>query len=134
MVSMSVVRFTKQRQAILEVMRHTDIHPEASWVYAEVRKVLPQISLGTVYRSLEALVEDGYLMAIQSVGDARRYDVKHPQHHHLVCKKCGKIFDIPTEHLPQFKIPAQHLPAGFEVQDVLLEFHGVCQTCSLEGN
>ena len=58
-------RLTKQRLAILKVLRGTDTHPDAEWVYREVKKVLPQVSLGTVYRSLEALREAGLIASLE---------------------------------------------------------------------
>ncbi len=131
---MAVVRFTKQRQAVLEAVRHTDCHPDAAWVHARVRQVLPHISLGTVYRSLEALVEEGHLVSILGAGDSKRFDYRSEGHHHLICKRCSKIFDVSLESLPTVKLMADHLPPGFEVEDVVLEFHGVCGGCRDLGN
>ncbi|MBB6098938.1 Fur family ferric uptake transcriptional regulator [Deinobacterium chartae] len=127
---MAVVRFTKQRQAVLEAVRNTDTHPDAAWVYAEVRKVLPNISLGTVYRSLEALVQEGHLMTIQSAGEATRYDARTEEdHYHLVCRGCGRIFDTHLRDVPDFRALLARMPQGFSIDDVLLEFHGTCEDC-----
>ena len=127
---MGVVRFTRQRQAILDVVQSTDVHPDASWVYAQVKQVMPNISLGTVYRSLEALADDGYLVKIHSAGDVTRYDARKEDHHHAVCKCCGKILDVFSPNVRELKKALAALPAGFELQEVRLEFHGICPECA----
>ena len=65
---MTIVRFTRQRQAVLETVQASREHPDAARVFEAVRQLVPNISLGTVYRSLEALVEDGHLIQIQQPG------------------------------------------------------------------
>lgn len=125
---MTVVRLTKQRQAILEAMRTTNTHPDAAWVHAEVRKKIPKISLATVYRTLESLVEEGHLVAISSGRDACRFDFKHDPHHHGICKHCGHIFDIPADPHHTVVLPSQ-LPLGFTVENIVFELHGICEHC-----
>ncbi len=124
-----MVRNTRQRQAVIQALRETHSHPDAAWIHGQVRAELPNISLGTVYRTLDALVRDGVVMTIERAGQATRYDYKHAGHghHHVVCRGCGAIYDIDAEDVP---MPALGLPAGFQVQDVRLEYHGLCQTCS----
>lgn len=125
---MTMVRNTRQRQAVLEVLRHSRIHPDAAWIHQEVRQQLPHISLGTVYRTLDALVRDGIAMTIETAGQATRYDYRHGEnHHHAVCRQCGEIFDIELENLPN--LPSSALPQGFQVMAVQLEVHGICQEC-----
>lgn len=126
---MTMVRNTRQRQAVVQALRETHTHPDAAWIHSQVRGELPNISLGTVYRTLDALVRDGVVMTIERAGQATRYDYKHAGHghHHVVCRSCGAIYDIDAEDLP---LPALGLPAGFQVQDVRLEYHGVCETCA----
>jgi Fe2+ or Zn2+ uptake regulation protein len=128
---MTMVRNTRQRQAVVQALRETHTHPDAAWIHAQVRGELPNISLGTVYRTLDALVRDGLLMTIERVGQATRYDYKHAGrgHPHVVCRGCGAIFDIDAQDLP---LPAVGLPAGFQVQDVRLDYHGVCAACAVQ--
>ena len=124
-----MVRQTKQRAAVVEVLRSARSHPDAAQVHAQVREQLPHVSLGTVYRTLDALVRDGVVLTIERAGQATRYDYRHPgeEHHHAVCRACGAIFDVEVTALPQ--LPPQALPPGFEVTDVRLEFMGVCPEC-----
>lgn len=123
---MKVVRQTRQRQAVLEVLRSTRTHPDAAWVFQEVRRKMPNISLGTVYRSLDALASEGVVMVIERAGERARYDYRHEDHHHVVCRGCGAIFDVPVAQTPP---PPAALPAGFRVTEVVLEYHGVCEDC-----
>lgn len=125
-----MVRNTKQRQAVLEVLRGARTHPDAAWIHGEVRRALPNISLGTVYRTLDALARDGVIMTIESAGQATRYDYKHDghAHHHAVCRGCGAIFDIDAALIAP--PPAPSLPVGFQVMDVRLEYHGICPACA----
>ena len=81
---MALKRLTRQRKAILEVVRQARHHPDAAWIYQEVRKRVPKVSLGTIYRNLEALVAEGYLVPITKAGEATRYDANLHPHHHLV--------------------------------------------------
>ena len=122
-----MVRNTKQRQAVLAALRETRTHPDAAWIHQAVRQSLPSISLGTVYRTLDALVRDGVAVTIQSAGQATRYDYKHAEHHHAVCRGCGAIFDIEVLNVPQV-LPSA-LPGGFQLSDVRLEFRGLCAAC-----
>ncbi|SEJ57927.1 Fur family transcriptional regulator, ferric uptake regulator [Deinococcus reticulitermitis] len=125
-----MVRQTKQRAAVIEVLQSARSHPDAAWVHAQVRERLPQVSLGTVYRTLDTLVRDGVVVTIERAGQATRYDYRHPghDHHHAVCRSCGAIFDVEMADLPP--LPPAVLPAGFQVSDVRLEFLGVCPDCA----
>jgi Fe2+ or Zn2+ uptake regulation protein len=125
---MAIVRFTKQRQAVLEVVRASTEHPDASHVYDEVRRVVPSISLGTVYRSLDALVKEGHLIQIQQPGMPTRYDARLEDHAHFVCDTCGEVFDVMTE-LPDLTAIAASSLSQFEIKEARVEFHGTCRRC-----
>jgi Fe2+ or Zn2+ uptake regulation protein len=127
--AMTMIRFTRQRKAVLEAVRASREHPDAARVYTAVRHALPNISLATVYRSLETLVRDGHLVTIQRAGEATRYDARIDGHYHLVCDACGEVFDANLE-LPDLLPLAQGRVSGFEVRGALVEFHGVCERCA----
>lgn len=124
-----MVRHTKQRQAVIEVLRASTDHPDAAWIHSQVRAELPNISLGTVYRTLDALVRDGLVMTLERAGHATRYDYKsgRQSHHHAICQQCGTIIDLPSDAQPA--LPSS-LPKGFQVNDVKLEFLGLCPSCA----
>ena len=125
---MAIVRFTRQRQAVLETVQASREHPDAARVFESVRQLVPNISLGTVYRSLEALVEDGHLIQIQQPGAATRYDARLERHYHLLCDSCGAVFDVELE-LPDLVLIARRSVRTFDVRAATVEFHGTCENC-----
>ena len=88
------MRYSKQREVVLAVLRSTRCHPDAEWVYAESRKILPNISLGTVYRNLGDLVEAGEAITVETEDKRTRYDGFVNPHAHIVCEGCGKVADV----------------------------------------
>jgi Fe2+ or Zn2+ uptake regulation protein len=125
---MAIVRFTKQRQAVLEAVRSSTQHPDAAHVFDAVRRVVPSISLGTVYRSLDALVREGRLIQVQQPGQPTRYDARLEDHAHFVCDTCGDVFDVMTAFPELISVAASSLN-GFEVTEVRVQFHGTCKRC-----
>jgi Fe2+ or Zn2+ uptake regulation protein len=124
----AIVRFTRQRQAVLEAVQLSTEHPDAAHIYDKVRQVVPSISLGTVYRSLEALVTEGHLLQIQQPGMPTRYDARLEHHAHFVCDTCGKVFDV-LATLPDAVPMAAKVLTGFEISSAKVEFHGQCSNC-----
>ena len=89
-----IYRNTAQRNRIFEVLKSTDTHPTASWVYDKVREDIPNISLGTVYRNLNVLVDQGMIQKI-SCGEAEdRFDAVTTPHIHFYCRECGCVSDV----------------------------------------
>ena len=125
---MAIVRFTKQRQAVLEVVRGSTEHPDAAHVFDAVKQIVPSISLGTVYRSLEALVQEGHLIQVQQPGQATRYDARLEDHAHFICDACGEVFDVLIE-LPDLVGLVSLKLEGFAVNEARVEFHGTCRRC-----
>jgi Fur family peroxide stress response transcriptional regulator len=123
------IRKTKQREVILSVLRGTDTHPSADWVYQEVRKVLPNISLGTIYRNLRILVESGEAMELAFGSTSSRFDGNPKNHYHFICDQCGNVYDLalPVDHGIDKK--AQEV-SSHKVVSHRLEFYGVCNECN----
>src|SRR5262245_30911755 len=86
-------RSTRQRRLIYEAVVSTDSHPTAEWVYAAVRRAMPRVSLGTVYRNLALLVAEGRLKA-WARGGSTRYDADVTAHDHFFCESCGGLQDL----------------------------------------
>ena len=119
--------FSRQREAILNVLHSTDSHPTAAWVYDEVRKVIPNISLGTVYRNLAALSNAGEIVSI-SVGDGyEHFDGDNSPHLHLHCRCCGKITDAMLE---SDSIADTAVKNGFTPENSVCVVYGVCKSCN----
>jgi len=120
------LRLTRQRQAILDVLRGTTTHPDAAWVYKVVCQRIPNVSLGTVYRTLGVLEDQGLVRALR-YGRFRRYDGDVSRHYHLACLGCGAVYDL---DLPWREDLAQQVEReGYQVADHRLEFYGYCPAC-----
>jgi len=120
--------YSKQREAILAVLRSTNTHPTANWIYTEVRKQLPNISLGTVYRNLSALSAAGDILALD-VGDGfEHYDGDVSPHLHLSCRKCGHIHDLA---LSEDVLSQKAKECGFTPETCRYVVYGVCKNCNL---
>ena len=121
-------RKTKQRMAILEVLRRVRTHPSADWIYDEVRKKLPHISKGTIYRNLNVLEDEGVLVELNVDGMVGRYEIRQDNHYHFICEKCGRIFDLnePIETELNVKFAKK---TGFRITHHQLEFRGLCHDC-----
>ena len=120
-------RNTRQRQLVYDVVARTDSHPTAEWVFERVRRSLPRVSLGTVYRNLQLLVADGKLR-MWTRGRTTRFDADLSAHDHFVCERCGLLLDLErTEEsfASQRKLAAR----GHAVRDRVLEFVGLCREC-----
>jgi len=89
-------RFTRQRAAVFEYLRSTDDHATAEQVYEAVRRRLPHISLATVYKALEALVDKRLANKLPDASGPARYDCRSDAHYHFRCLKTGKLCDLPT--------------------------------------
>lgn len=118
--------FSRQREEIIRVIRSTDTHPTAAWVYSKVKEAIPNISLGTVYRNLAALSVSGEILSL-SVGDGfEHFDGNAAPHAHLHCRSCGKIFDAPVHGDPLADIAIAN---GFEPETSIYIEYGVCEKC-----
>ena len=119
---------TKQKEAILRVLRSTTSHPTADWVYDEVRKEIPNISLGTVYRNLKLLRQRGEISEIDLSSTFSRFDGNPDNHYHFRCEKCGRVFDVdePINKELDERIAQK---TGFKISHHRLEFRGLCKEC-----
>ncbi len=121
-------RSTRQRKIILEELRSVSSHPTADELYVRAKSRLPNISLGTVYRNLDLLVQKGEVVCLETAGLQRRFDGDTTPHYHVRCRKCGKVQDLPGEfRLPD--IPSAPLN-DFTVTGVRVEFEGICSSCA----
>ncbi len=123
-------RSTRQRSLILDVVQHSHAHPDAEEVYRIARRKIALLSLGTVYRNLRVLVEEGLIREVQSAGKVVRYDGMLEAHSHFQCTSCGRIIDLPR--VPKFDAPKNPELKGCEVQDFKLDLFGLCPICRTE--
>jgi Fur family ferric uptake transcriptional regulator len=122
-------RMTRQRRIILEELNKLHTHPTACEVYELVRKRIPKISLGTVYRNLEILSESGMIQKLEIAGTQKRFDGVITNHYHVRCTKCGRVADVPVALISKIdKIAAE--ASDFEILWHRLEFGGLCPSCA----
>ncbi|MDQ7096182.1 transcriptional repressor [Desulfosporosinus sp. PR] len=124
------VRFTPQRQAILEFLLGTESHPTADEIYHHVKAKFPGVSLGTIYNTLNMLKVHGHILEL-SYGDmSSRFDGNPQNHYHIVCSKCGKVTDF---HRPLIDVDQEaEEKSGFSIIGHRLEFYGICPECNGE--
>ena len=108
---------------IKKVVHSTNSHPTADWIYAQVRRTSPKISLGTIYRNLKQLTEEGIIRTIYD-GNVTRYDWNIDSHHHLKCMECGDLIDIQLSNEDMTKSIRKEF--DFEVSDVEITLFGKC--------
>ncbi len=123
------MRLTTQRQIILEELGKVTSHPTANEVYDMVRKRLPRIGLGTVYRNLELMAETGIILKIEVGGTQKRFDATIEPHYHIRCLSCGKVDDIELPVMPDINTTAAEM-SQYQILGHHIEFSGICSECS----
>lgn len=116
------MRFSKQREAVYNILCSTTSHPDVAWIYARTRVVIPNISIATVYRNLDELVSIGKIKKVSAEGYADRYDANMREHAHLVCSHCGKIVDVDID-----KVAVKHRLTDVDRYEIT--FYGCCDEC-----
>jgi Fur family transcriptional regulator, ferric uptake regulator len=119
---------TEQRQVILDELGKSKAHPTADEVFQLVRKRMPRISLGTVYRNLERLAESGLIQKMEVAGSQRRFDGTTSDHYHVRCVRCGRIEDARIDPIPDLTSALGKM-RGYQVVGHRLEFMVVCPSC-----
>ena len=128
MTSMRIPRKTKQLSVIWQAIKDDKSHPTADQIYARVRRKLPNISLGTVYRNLQKLVGSKELQVLM-LGRSQHFDPLVQRHQHFICEVCDRVFDVPVDAQREIR-PAKLPEEGFTVTSHQLAFYGTCKTCS----
>jgi Fur family ferric uptake transcriptional regulator len=121
-------RLSRQRETILAELRKVTTHPTADEVYDMVRKILPRISLGTVYRNLDFLSSRGVVLRLGGAGTQKRFDGNPAAHPHLRCSVCGRVDDLECSlALPELPVEQS---MGYSSLRCDVEFVGVCAACA----
>ncbi len=119
---------THQRQIIYHAVMASAAHPTPEAVYEKVRREIPSISLGTVYKNLHTFLEAGLLKEVSLHHGTLRVDARTEPHHHLVCKVCRSIIDLDEADVEPARV-RRKLPAGFHVERQNVEIIGICESC-----
>ncbi len=121
-------RLTNQKQTILDYIKSVHTHPTAEEVYFAVKKKLPRISLGTVYRNLEKFAQDGMILEIK--GEIKRFDGDVCEHQHFICEQCGKVFDIFGGRFGLKSISRKIEKIG-QAKHYQFYVYGICKKCQI---
>ena len=127
------MRYSKQRDEILNIVLNSCDHPTARMVYEKARRTIPNISLGTVYRNLNILFENGDIKKILTYDGDDRFDKTLTEHNHIHCVICGKVSDI-NSNLINMDYNRINKETGFKVTECNFNIKGVCQKCIKERN
>lgn len=122
-------RYSKKREAILEVIRGTAVHPSADWVYQQLKPGYPDLSLGTVYRNLAAFRQEGTIASIGVVKGQERFDGAVEPHTHFICQSCGSVEDFQKLEAPCDLMELAGEEYGVLVDRYQLTFEGICKEC-----
>ncbi len=111
---------------VYKTVASTEIHPSAEWVYEQVKRELPTISIGTVYRVLDTLVEAGLVKKVDTTNGQARYDAKSKEHHHIYIKNTNEIKDFESEELSQMlkQFFSQQKIGNFKIDEIKLQITG----------
>ena len=121
-------RNTKQLQIIWDTVKDDKSHPTADQIYERVRRKLPSISLGTVYRNLQKLVSDEKLQVLMR-RRSQHFDPLVERHQHFICELCDRVYDVLIDQQREIK-PVKLPHEGFKVTSHQLAFYGTCKHCS----
>jgi len=125
---MAGVKFSRQRQAIIDYLYSTKEHPTAETVYTNVRINYPNVSLGTVYRNLNLLADEGEILRLTCGDGSDRFDGNPKPHYHFLCNCCGRVIDLDIEPMNHIDVLAA---AGFSgtIEGHTILFNGKCVEC-----
>lgn len=119
-------RYSRQRELIHTALMETKDHPTADMLYERLKPENPGLSLGTVYRNLKQLVEEG--SAVRLNFPVERFDARTEAHHHMKCTRCGRVFDVALPYDATLDRQASDL-CGHEITGHELLFYGTCEEC-----
>jgi Fe2+ or Zn2+ uptake regulation protein len=126
-------RKSRQRERILQLLRETNSHPTADWIYSTLKKEIPNLSLGTVYRNLNILADQGHIQKLPFGSAFDRFEAKIAPHYHLVCEKCGLVEDFKMPQYSDINQKAEKM-SSFRISRHRIDFFGLCEKCQNKTN
>lgn len=119
---------SKQRERLLQLLGQTYTHPTADWLYQNLKKEFSSLSVGTVYRNLNILVEQKLIQRLPFGSTHDRYEVIKNPHYHLVCETCGCVQDFDMPQYAEINEQAQTM-SRFNISRHRIDFFGICEKC-----
>ena len=122
------IKVTPQRIAIYKELTNTTDHPSTEEIFKKIRTYYPNISLTTIYRTLETFEKLGLISVVNILYNAARYDANLEPHHHLVCVVCKKVEDFYDNSLANLNIPKEAL-LDYKLLGYTVQINGICTEC-----
>jgi Fur family peroxide stress response transcriptional regulator len=113
---------------MLEILRRTDVHPTADWVYKKLKDEIPNLSLGTVYRNIRVLMDQGLIQRLPFGSTFDRFEARVSPHYHLVCEQCGSVEDFMMPIYADINEKASKM-SYFKIRRHRIDFFGLCTKC-----
>lgn len=126
------MRYSKQKEEILNIVLESCDHPDAQKIYTLVKKSISNVSLGTVYRNLKRLESEKLIRRVRDYDGNDRYDKTLTDHNHIKCERCGKIRDT-SVLLDDSKVRMIEKETGFKITNCNFNINGICEDC-MKGN
>lgn len=120
---------SKKRQAIYDYLCSVTSHPTAEMIYSALKPDIPELSLGTVYRNLAVLLEDGLIITVGKVDGQERYDARTASHAHFVCRSCRRVLDVFLPDVVSGLYAEVKDRFDLEPEGYTLTLHGLCSAC-----
>ena len=122
---------SRQRDVILDYLKGTSSHPTAEEVYENIRVLEPNISLGTVYRNLKQLADNGMIQRLHMNDGIDHFDADTSSHHHLFCTNCCRVYDLEQAGVNSFSrnVNFAELEGGNKIEGFVIYFYGKCRNC-----
>lgn len=123
-----MIKHSKQRERIKLALAGRHDHPTAEMLYSDLRKDMPSLSLGTVYRNLSLLTEIGEINKVSTGIGPDHFDSNVTPHNHFICKNCGQILDLEMDNIDHINDIAGQEFSGI-IEDHVTYFRGYCPEC-----
>lgn len=123
------MKYSKQREEILKIVLNSTDHPNVNTIYERARKIIPNISLGTVYRNLNNLYENGFIRKINNPNGGDHYDKTLIDHAHIYCVECNNMFDVDANLLSDIKALVE-TNNECKINKSEIIFTGLCKKCN----
>lgn len=125
---MKNLKHSRQREALLELLKSVNSHPTAEWLYSELKREYTNLSLATVYRNLNLFCDTGEVIKFDAGDGVEHYDATTKQHCHFICKNCRNVIDIDVPLADKLNSEAEKLN-NILVSNNSLMFFGLCSKC-----
>jgi Fur family ferric uptake transcriptional regulator/Fur family peroxide stress response transcriptional regulator len=128
LLNQSGLKATNQRIGVLEVLQETG-HSTIDEIYHSVKKQHPAISLATVYKNIDIMLEKGVLVEVPIAGAKSQYEIKKHDHIHLICQECGSVTDEVIGEMPRRQLAEIAQKDDFSLSSSQINLYGICHNC-----